>query len=228
VTATSNNIQWQTAKGWLKDNERQLLFELASQLPGNAALLNLGVEFGASLACLRAGSPAGTIYGVDLDISKAVSGYGCILIQEDSHQLVKEWTKPLDLIFVDGDHGELGVFLDAGFADYLRVGCYVLFQDVWDWEDTSIIHQVCPGVHAGVERWLAQPHIKQEFEELPSVETTRVFRRIKAGNKNEQPRVANSSGFVADISTERNAKEHNQLASKEPQIRGGSTAFSRG
>lgn len=205
MTLATNNIDYMHSKGWLKDAERELLFELASRLPGNAVILNIGVEYGASLACLRAGNPTALIYGVDLDCSKAVSNYGCYLMQLDSHAMVKDWItlqklgdfdRQLDLIFVDGDHGELGVLLDAKFADFLPVGGWILFQDCFDWEDTSIVHQVCPGVNAAVDKWSSREDIKQEFEELPSVETTRVFRRVK---EHEQPRVTPSSGFDTDI-----------------------------
>lgn len=180
-------IDFLHAKGWVIDEEAHLLFNLASRLPGNALVLNIGVEYGQSLACLRAGNPTATIIGVDLDCSKAVSTYDCEFIQADSHDLVKVWRQPLDLIFVDGDHGELGVLLDAKFADFLPVGGHILFQDCWDHDDYSIVHQVCPGVNAGVDKWFLTA--KQEFEELPSVASTRVFKRVK---EHEQPRVADS------------------------------------
>jgi hypothetical protein len=181
---TSNNIDYRNAKGWLKDGERQLLFDLASQLPGDAVILNLGVEYGASLACLRAGNPTARIIGVDLDITKAVSTYGCDLIQRDSHELVNTWIWPLDLIFVDGDHGEGGVLLDARFADFLPVGGIVAYQDCYDYDNPAIVHLVCPGVNAAVDKWFA---VKQlEFEELASVETTRIFKRVRV-KEHEQP-----------------------------------------
>ncbi len=112
---------------------------------------------------------------------------------------VQTWNEPLDLIFVDGDHGELGVFLDAQFGDWLKVGGYLLFQDVFDWIDTSTIHKICPGVYAGVERWFNQPHIQQEFEELPSVETTRVFKRVRVRVKEDDDTGARNITRSIDI-----------------------------
>lgn len=192
-------IDWMNAKGWLKDGERSLLFELASQLPGNAVILNIGVEYGASLACLRAGNPTARIYGVDLDCSKAVSDYGCFLLQVDSHKLILDNTVSFDLAFIDGDHGETGVLLDAKFADFLPVGGHILFQDCWDWEDTSIVHRLCGGVNAAVDKWFAAKH--EEFEELPSVDTTRVFKRVKAGEfeNGKQSRVAVSDSDNSNL-----------------------------
>lgn len=186
-------IDYMAAKGWLKDAERKLLFELASHLPGNAVILNIGVEYGASLACLRAGNPTALIYGVDLDCSKALSDYDCELVELDSHEVVKFWDDSLDLIFVDGDHGKTGVLMDARFADHLPVGGHILFQDCWDWEDTSIVHRLCDGVNAAVDEWFAAHN--REFEELPSVETTRVFKRVmEQGHEQQQQQQFTASG----------------------------------
>lgn len=195
-----NEIDYRNAKGWLKDGETELLFELARGVPVDGLILNIGVEYGKSLACLRAGNPTASIYGIDLDCSKAVSDYGCELVQFDSHEIVKFWNDPIDLAFIDGDHGEIGVLLDAKFADFLPVGGWILFQDCFDWEDTSIVHRLCGGVNAAVDKWFAAKH--EEFEELPSVDTTRVFRRVKAGEfeKNgNKTRVADSGGVSANI-----------------------------
>lgn len=214
MTATTNNIDYIAAKGWLKDGERSLLFELASQLPGNAVVLNIGCEYGASIACLRAGNATAHIIGLDLDMSKMVSDYGCELIEADSHKLIQTWRQPLDLIFVDGDHGELGVSLDAKFADFLPVGGWILFQDVFDWDKPGEIHGVCPGVYAAVEKWFLTA--KQEFEELPSVDTTRVFRRVKA---HEQPaRVADSGSSSADLRTAGSVGKDDRVLKAEPKI----------
>lgn len=218
MTLATDNIDYMHSKGWLKDAERKLLFELASRLPGNAVILNIGVEFGASLACLRAGNLYARILGLDLDISKAVSTYGCELHRVDSHEVVNNWDTPLDLIFVDGDHGELGVSLDAKFADFLPVGGHILFQDCWDWEDTSIVHQVCPGVNAAVEKWFSREDVKQEFEELPSVETTRVFRRVK---EHDQLPITQGSGTNPDLRTAGGFERNSRVTTAKPKLRRG-------
>lgn len=174
-----SEIDYRNAKGWLKSGETELLYALASKVPVGGLILNIGVEYGKSLACLRAGNPDVHIVGIDLDCSKAVSGYGCELIQADSHEIVLSWNRRarIDLVFIDGDHGELGVLLDARFAEFIPVGGHILFQDCWDWEQTGVVHPMVPGVNAAVDKWFAGRG--EEFEELPSVDTTRVFKRVK-------------------------------------------------
>lgn len=200
VESYDKPISIHTVKGWLTSDERVLLAELASQLRANAVILNIGTEYGGSVACLRAGNRTAYIHAYDLDMSRVLEGgYGAILHEQDSHQAIKSWLMPLDLIFVDGDHGELGVLMDAKFADFLRVGGHVLFQDCWSWEETGVVHPMVPGVNAAVDKWLVAH--KEEFEELPSVDTTRVFRRVKPGEfeKYAKSRVAASGGSYSDI-----------------------------
>jgi hypothetical protein len=221
IVENGNNINWMAAKGWLKDGERKLLFELASQLPGNAEILNIGVEYGASLACLRAGNPTASIYGIDLDCSKAVSAYDCELVQFDSHEIVKFWNDPIDLIFVDGDHGELGVSLDAKFADFLPEGGMILFQDCYDWDKPGEIHGVCPGVNAAVEKWSLREDIKQEFEELPSVDTTRIFRRVSVKEHEQPTDLAGSSRADTDLQPGGTVKSQPAAPGPASQVRGG-------
>jgi hypothetical protein len=99
-------------------------------------------------------------------------------------KLILTWRQPLDLIFVDGDHGETWRPAGCWFADFLPVGGYILFQDCFDYDNPTIVHLVCPGVNAAVDKWFA---VKQlEFEELASVETTRIFKRVRV-KEHEQP-----------------------------------------
>lgn len=170
-------IDYKTAKGWLLPEERELLFDKAFELPPNATILNIGVEFGGSLACLRAGNPTARIIGVDLDVTKVLAGgYDCELVQDSSAVYFRTFKGPLDLIFVDGDHGFAGVLADARFADYLPVGRYILFQDCYDHDERGVVHKLVPGVNAAVDEWFAF-HTK-EFEELPYVGSTRIFKRV--------------------------------------------------
>jgi predicted O-methyltransferase YrrM len=169
-------IDWRNAKGWLLPEERELLFNLARELPAGATILNIGVEYGASVVCLHAGNPNTVIIASDIDWSKYSQPDMGIIRVNDSHELIKDWTMPLDLVFVDGDHGFAGVLLDARFADFLPVGGHILFQDAYDWDERGVTHKLVPGVNQAVSEWFSF-HSK-EFEELPYVGSTRVFKRI--------------------------------------------------
>lgn len=174
-------LDYKNAKGWLLPEERELLYRLAAEAPKDARFLNVGVEYGASVVCLRTGNPTAWIWAIDLDIQKMV--YPDLpnqLLQGDSGDLARHWSEvynpSITIAFIDGDHGYNGVLADAIFADYVVLGGYILFQDCYDHVEIGKIHALVPGVNAAVSDWFSQ-HSK-EFEELPYVGSTRVFRRV--------------------------------------------------
>lgn len=236
----AQEIDYKTAKGWLKDEERELLFRLAGEVAGiNTLILNIGVEFGASLACLRAGNPANRIIAFDPDMSKVLeNGYGATLFEMSSYSQeayfkiamqVDDKKKNLRLIFVDGDHGKTGVLLDAKYADLLADGGYILFQDCWDWDKgIGVVHEVVPGVNEAVSEWYARPDIAKKFVELDSVGTTRVFMKLvnwqsevkpselqDYDKQQPKPEPADNSGANPDLQPETgNLAEHSSIAPK--------------
>jgi len=170
-------IDYLKARGYLKPLEREALYQLAGEIgvSEQKVMVNIGVEYGASLACLRAGNPKATIYGVDVNIKKAVSRYGCKLIEVDSGQLVHEWQDEIDLLFVDGDHSYEGVKRDIEWAKLIREDGLVIFHDCFDWDDPSQVHRICPGVNVAVGEWFES---QVDFVELDPVWTMRIFQRI--------------------------------------------------
>lgn len=201
-----SEIDYKNAKGWVTGEEADWLYNTAKSLPDTATILNIGVEYGKSLACLRSGNPTSRIVGLDIDTSKALlDGYGCDLVAVNSTVYFTVWKEPLDLVFVDGDHGKAGVLLDARFAKWVKVGGYIAFQDCWDWLDYSKIHELCPGVNAAVVEWFES--VRAEFEELTSVGTTRVFRRIA--------NVAENSVFDTNIQSRGAARQQPAKAARK-------------
>jgi cephalosporin hydroxylase len=175
-------IDWRNAKGWLLPEERELLYRLASEASPDARFLNVGTEYGASVACLRAGNPTAWIWAIDLDNSKMLNpDHPDQLYQGDSGVMAQHWDEihnpAINLAFIDGDHGYTGVLADAKFADFVVLGGYILFQDCYDHDERGVVHKLVPGVNWAVSEWFSK-HSK-EFEELPYVGSTRVFKRVK-------------------------------------------------
>jgi predicted O-methyltransferase YrrM len=168
-----------SARGWLAPEERELLYRLARETGPGATILNIGVEYGASLVCLHHGNPLAHLHGVDLNVRHDQSGVSrerLTLHELDSAVLAQSWATPLDLLFVDGDHSEAGVLADTRFCDWLRAGAAVVFHDCYEWDGSGRVHQVCPGVNAAVASWALR--VGPDFIELPPVVTSRVFRRL--------------------------------------------------
>lgn len=175
-------MNYLTAKGWLSPNERELLYRLASrlQLDPHATILNVGVEFGASLHCLRIGHPTARIIGVDLDNSKLENSeeLHCELLTGDSGTLALQWTgSKFDLIFIDGDHSYHGVWRDMEFLKHARPGAVAAFHDAYAWEDPGKPHKLMPDVTKVLDEWKKRPEVIAHWHELNYIDSIRLFQR---------------------------------------------------
>lgn len=178
-------MDYKTARGWLTDKEREALKWYAKRIaPGNPLIVNIGVEYGASVVCLKTGSPHGIILAVDIDISKCEAGPIAYYIQSDSGKLVSDWVhftrgKTVDLLFIDGDHSYEGVAKDLVWTWWVRPNGVVIFHDCFEWppEPPRQTRQVCPGVNKAVQQW-ADINV-ETFEELEEVDSMRIFVRTQ-------------------------------------------------
>ncbi len=124
-----------TARGWLFEDERVFLFKKAREIANTfeePRMVNIGVEYGASLHCLRAGAPEATIYGVDLDTSKLEGDPRAVLLEGDSSDgdVSRRVRKPVHLLFIDGDHSYAGVMGDLErWADKVVPGGILILHD---------------------------------------------------------------------------------------------------
>ncbi|MFO7871859.1 MAG: class I SAM-dependent methyltransferase [Kiritimatiellia bacterium] len=121
------------AKGGIMDQELALLYRLAIQLPRNSTVVEIGSFQGKStlvLAHALKKGRQGTVFAVDphchpagpnnaeiLRQNIAKSGLDNIrMITDYSYNFIKSFSNPINLLWLDGDHGEDGVFRD--FADF--------------------------------------------------------------------------------------------------------------
>lgn len=162
---------YRMAKGWLTDPERDALVDYARSAAegiAEATIVNIGVEFGASLHCLRHGAPGATLYGIDLNISKLVGDPHAKLIEGNSNDaaVAAMVPKDVDLLFVDGGHDYDTVLGDLRlWAPKVGVGGYLLLHDYSSWE----LHKGVVDAVAAWERRLK----KWKFIEL--VDTLRIY-----------------------------------------------------
>jgi len=178
-----------SAKGWLTQKERRLLKELAEDVPTIGNILNVGIEYGASVVCLRAGNENATILAADLVGGSKVDSKSVphcrrvFWFSGDSGQLAEDWhTAPhfgydIDLAFIDGDHTYKGVVRDTKFAEYIPVGGVIAFHDCYAWDEPpKTVHKVCPEVNQAVSDWFTGN--SEQWRELPEVDSIRVFERV--------------------------------------------------
>jgi len=156
------------AKGYLAQSERWQLYLLANQLPPNATIVNIGVEYGASTACLRQGNRTAFLVGVDLDNSKFAQPFTPELVTGDSAKVGQFWDgDKIDLIFIDGDHSYEGCKADIdSWLPHMAEGSIMAFHDSHT--------QQCEGVTRAIQEWFAGA---VNWVELPKAGTIRTFKR---------------------------------------------------
>ena len=183
-----DDVKWNKARGWLRDDERAKLHDLAKAVPPFGTMVNIGIEYGASMVCLRAGACYDAILiGIDVDNSLIpvdvlawLKKHPVTLIEDFSYnvfQAMRTLIKDVDLVFVDGDHAYEGVQLDCHWAELVRVGGTIVFHDCWAWSDNKVAATDAwvAGVNKAVQEW-HDSH--PEWEELVSVSTMRIFQRV--------------------------------------------------
>jgi len=192
-----------TAKGWLREEERRALRNFATlAVPqNNGVIVNIGIEYGASVHCLHEGNPEAVIFALDLDIGKyegeiyerVAFWQGDSGGQELHDRWVKEIAFPIDLLFIDGDHTYEGVKRDLWWTHWVKPNGYVLFHDCYDFEDPSIVHRVVPGVNEAVSEWYGavrawgpvteehamQPSMFGNWTEDEPIGTMRIFKKVR-------------------------------------------------
>lgn len=166
------------AKGWLTKSEREFLKNQASMLSPDADIINVGIEYGASLHCLRAGNSSATIHAFDLIGDEKLEGLPRALIYKgDSANFASRWVIDSHFIFIDGDHSYNGVVKDTKFILTLVPGGCVAFHDCYSWESPGMPHKICPEVNQAVDAWYEMN--KGDFQEIPCIDSIRAF--IKNG-----------------------------------------------
>lgn len=168
-------MNYQTAQGWLRPEEREFLFAMAKKA---TTILNIGIEYGASIVCLAEGNPSAQIVAVDIDLSKNLTIYPNVVYLEHDSTKLDYTNSSYDLMFIDGDHSYMGVYKDIeAVTPALAVNGMIIFHDCSDFADPTILeHRICPGVNQAVSDLLGE---NPSYIELDRIGTMRIF--IKNG-----------------------------------------------
>lgn len=162
-------MEYTEAKGWLTAGERTWLFSLASYVADTGWIINIGIEYGASLVCLRSGAPRANLVGIDLlgDSKLAQPVRDLIVVKANSTVVGRAWLAA-DLVFVDGGHDYETVLQDAMLWSALLPPLgHIAFHDCYE-------SPAAQSVNTAVERWHS---IYTHFEEMQVVDSIRTFYR---------------------------------------------------
>lgn len=124
--------------GWINDIEGQVLRDEIEKLD-KGVYLEIGVAFGKSLSTMcHYAKPGVEIYGIDclnwIERDKNMEQLGvkgrANFIEGDSQQEALAWQKPIDLLFIDGDHTYYGVMKDLlSWLPHVKKGGRVIMHD---------------------------------------------------------------------------------------------------
>ena len=158
---TFNYLSMQGA--YMHKEERRLINYLstcAAKKFDPCVIVHIGVAWGASLYCSRAGAPHATIYGVDIFGGENLRGadeqkaeLDIQVIREDSRTAWQKFNKPIHLLYVDGDHSYETVSSDIeNWGKKVVPGGFAAFHDCIDCEVAEAISRALDD-HMNPEEW---------------------------------------------------------------------------
>ncbi|TSC59342.1 MAG: hypothetical protein Greene041662_562 [Candidatus Peregrinibacteria bacterium Greene0416_62] len=151
--------------GWLTQKESSLLYHLAKRCTGNGVIVEIGSWKGKSTVCLAQGSRDGAgvqVHAIDPftgssehgdvftfpEFQRNIAHSGIASLVTPHQKISKEaalgWTKPIELLWIDGAHEEEFVRLDYTlWSPHLVPGGVIAFHDstdpgVWPIIDTYL------------------------------------------------------------------------------------------
>lgn len=189
-------MNYKKARGYLSPNERQFLFEMAQN---SETIINVGVEYGASIFCFAEGSNSQTkIIAMDLVGAEKFDGIlNCETAYLDEYNIALQKNKESDLInetidsalqkivvFIKGDSNTIPIETKADliFIDGCHWGkCFQNDIDKYSALCTKylLFHDYSDSpIHAGVKEQLDN-WTPQDFKKIKQIDTIAVYERIK-------------------------------------------------
>jgi predicted O-methyltransferase YrrM len=155
-----------TFEGWLNPKERPLLYNLAKACKGRGVIAEIGSWKGNSTSYLGTGSkmgPNAKVYAIDPhaqtyvhemystkstfetfkeNIKKAGVEDIVVPIRAFSEEAAKTWDKPIELLWIDGDHSYKAAKLDFDlFFPFVIDGGVVAYHDATSGEVKQVIKE---------------------------------------------------------------------------------------
>ena len=154
--------------------------EIKSVCPKCAPVFfGIGVMWGGSFHCMRAGSECAIIYGLDIDYETYQihnpSKIKALWLRGDSRTFKWEDEDEIDFIFVDGDHKYATVKADIlNWRDSVRVGGIMAFHD---YKPSDFDLRTMPHLD-GVRQAVDELMFTNYFEEIGRAGSIIAFRKL--------------------------------------------------
>jgi len=174
----------------LTNGERKFIFDCAreveSELGEDVTMINIGIQWGASLWCIREGAPNAYLIGVDIDLRHDRKAqheriqfesefYNTDLIEAESASYGRVFRPEVALLLIDGDHHYNQVYADIrGWVPNVCQGGIVIFHD---YEPTELNLRQFPELE-GVKRAVDE-YFGDGWERDKGPDSIIAFRRVR-------------------------------------------------
>lgn len=141
--------------------------------------VNIGVMWGNTMHCLRAGCEPAALYGVDCDFAMYPVYYreelNATMLEGDSRVLWQDFKDDIHLLLIDGDHHYETVVADiAGWTPKVVQGGLVIFHDYAPSELNLQQFPHLKGVKQAVNEWA-----NRDWQQLDALDSLAVFWRLQ-------------------------------------------------
>jgi len=143
----------------LAEDDKKLIYKYAQQVPENGIIVDIGTAGGGSAVIESLGNKGDVkVYTIDVTANihflenKKRFGLEEKLTQilKPSEEVAKEWTQPIDMLFIDGIHSYWGVKTDLeGLGKFVKKGGFILCHDYFLYGEEQIMKAVQEAVEAG-------------------------------------------------------------------------------
>lgn len=165
--------------------ERELIKTCAELFSGTArpAFVNIGVMWGCTVHCLRAGHFTARIVALDIKYAWKIKDKTLLnveWIKGDSTIYHKQFRGPIDLLLIDGNHHYSTISADiAGWTPKVKVGGIVIFHDFKPTPHNLRQFPELADVKRAVSEWVqSERNQGRKWKTVNKVDSVIVFRRL--------------------------------------------------
>lgn len=179
--------------GWLEIDEENALIEYARQVPEGGVIVNIGVEYGRSMAAFVKFAPSAKVYGIEINpldayaanLAEAGLTPPNLIVGNSSDPAVMTRfkrnlkNKPIDLLFIDGGHTYTDALADLTiWTPLVRIGGIVMVHDTAVGASVAHPAHVPHALHHEVSKAIADwGRDNETFKSIKAVHTLLVMER---------------------------------------------------